>query len=490
MKCCLAVLFVLTLFTFDAAHSRSAEPAFGKQPNIILIITDDQGYYDLSGHGNPHLATPNLDKLRDESLRFTRFQVSPTCAPTRSAIMCGRAPFYVGVTHTILERERMKLGVPTMPEMLRDAGYTTGLFGKWHLGDQAPYRPDQRGFNEVFMHGAGGIGQSYQGSCGDAPGNKYFDPAILHNNKFVKTKGFCTDIFFNQAITWMESQKGKQPFFTYITTNAPHGPFIAPDSYKKKFQDLKFSEKTVGFYGMIENIDDNVGRLTAKLTEWGIEKDTLLIFMTDNGPSASNYNGDHKGKKGSVDEGGTGVPGFWRWPGVLESGTDVDRLANHFDILPTFAEIVGGNPKQSEQLHGRSLVPLLKDANTKWEDRFRFFHKGRWGKDQATNSRNDGFAVRNQRFRLVGRKALYDMENDPSQKTNVIADHPELAKEMNAAYDKWFDGALPNMVNEDAPLTGHNTFHLMFWKQYNMEIPPVKERKPRAPRKPAKKKAA
>lgn len=478
-----AVLFVAATLVVGLARSQAAEPAFGKRPNIILIMTDDQGYYDLSGHGSPHVATPNLDQLRSQSLRFTRFQVSPTCAPTRSAIMSGRAPFYVGVTHTILERERMKLGVPTMPEMLRDAGYTTGLFGKWHLGDQDPYRPDQRGFDEVFMHGAGGIGQSYQGSCGDAPGNKYFDPAILHNNTFVKTKGFCTDIFFNQAMTWMESQKnGDRPFFTYITTNAPHGPFIAPDSYKKKFTEAGFPASTVGFYGMIENIDDNVGRLTAKLAQWGIEKDTLLVFMTDNGPSASQYNGDHKGKKGSVDEGGTRVPGFWRWPGVLEAGTDVDRVANHYDLLPTFAEIVGGSPKQQDQLHGKSLVPLLKDANAHWEDRFRVFHKGRWGKDQAANSRDDGFAVRNQRFRLVGRTALYDMEQDPSQTTNVIADHPEVAKQMNSVYDKWFDEALPNMVNEDAPLTGHNTFHLMYWKQYGVEIPPVKVRAPRIPK--------
>jgi arylsulfatase len=485
MKRFLPTLFALAFCLAGLSRIQAAVPAFGKRPNIILIITDDQGYYDLSSHGNPHLATPNIDKLREESLRFTRFQVSPTCAPTRSAIMSGRAPFYVGVTHTILERERMKLGVPTMPEMLRDAGYTTGIFGKWHLGDQNPHRPDKRGFDEVFIHGAGGIGQSYGGSCGDAPGNKYFDPAILHNNTFVKTKGFCTDIFFNQAMKWMETQKGKKPFFTYITTNAPHGPFIAPDSYKKKFINTGIKGNTVGFYGMIENIDDNVGRLTAKLAEWGIEKETLLIFITDNGPSASNYNGDHKGKKGSVDEGGTRVPSFWRWPGVLKPGVDVDRIANHYDILPTFAAIAGGNPKQQDQLHGRSLVPLLKDANATWEDRFRVFHKGRWAKGQAAKARNNGFAVRNQRFRMVGRNALYDMEKDPSQKTNVIANHPEIAKQMNVVYDEWFEGALPNMVNEDAPLTGHNTFHLMFWKQYDIEIPPVKQRKPR-PRKKKK----
>ena len=390
--------------------------------------------------------------------------------------MSGRSPFYVGVTHTIRERERMKLDVPTMPEMLKNAGYTTAIFGKWHLGDQTPYRPDQRGFDEVFIHGAGGIGQSYQGSCGDAPGNKYFDPAILHNNSFVKTKGFCTDIFFTQAMQWIESQKDSQPFFAYIATNAPHGPFIAPDSYKKKFLDAGLPEKTVGFYGMIENIDDNIGRLCQKIDELGIENNTLFIFMTDNGPSASIYNGDHKGKKGSVDEGGTRVPSFWRWPGVLKPDTDVDRIANHFDILPTFADIVGGHPEQKELLHGRSLVPLLKNPTAPWEDRFRFFHKGRWKAGGAAASRDVNFAVRNQRYRLVGRNELYDMENDPSQKVNVIKQHTQLAKNMNTAYDAWFDDAVPNMVNEDAPLTGHNTFHLLFWKQYGIDIPSVKNR--------------
>ena len=487
----LSVLIALPLFVCwgSTCDADNAEPAFGKQPNIVLVITDDQGYYDLSGHGNPHIATPNLDSLREQSLRFTRFQVSPTCAPSRAAIMSGRAPFYVGVTHTILERERMRLDVPTLPEMLRDAGYTTGLFGKWHLGDQDPYRPDQRGFDEVFMHGAGGIGQSFPGSSGDAPDNKYFDPEILHNNKFVKTKGFCTDIFFDQAMSWMESQKNDKPFFAYISTNAPHGPFIAPDSYKKKFKEAGFGAKTVGFYGMVENIDDNIARLTEKLDQMGIADDTLLIFMTDNGPSASNYNGDHKGKKNSVDEGGTRVPSFWRWPGVLKPGTDVDRIANHYDLLPTFAAIVGGSAKEADQLHGLSLVPLLKDAGAQWEDRFRVFHKGRW-KGAAIDARDKEFAVRNQRFRLVGRDQLYDMENDPSQKQNVIGDHPEIARQMNEHYDKWFENAIPNMVNEDAELTGHNTFHLMFWKQYEMEVPPVKVRKKRKPKNREKKPAA
>lgn len=464
-----SAIFILTLLIAPTPHATAQ--AFGKKPNIILVITDDQGYFDLSCHGHPFLKTPHIDKLHKQSLRLTNFQVSPTCAPTRAALMSGKAPFYVGVTHTIFERERMKLGVPTMPEMLRDAGYTTGIFGKWHLGDQDPYRPDQRGFDEVFIHGAGGIGQSYGGSSGDAPDNKYFDPAILHNNKFVKTSGFCTDIFFDQAIKWMDETKGKKPFFAYISTNAPHGPFIAPDSYKKRFEEMKLGDRSVGFYGMIENIDDNVGKLTKQLAEWGIERDTLLIFMTDNGPSASTYNGNHKGKKNSVHEGGTRVPSFWRWPGVLEAGVDVDRLTNHYDILPTFAEIVGGSPRQADQLHGRSFVPLLKDKNAKWEDRYRMFHKGRWAKGQARAAKHKGFAVRSQRFRMIGTDELYDMQTDPSQKTNVIDKHPEVAKKMLTAYDKWFEGALEHMTNEDAALTGHNTFKLMYWKQYKLPIP-------------------
>ena len=467
----LPVLLAFSSCFASWSQSPAAEPAFGKRPNIILVITDDQGYYDLSCHGNPHMATPNLDELSTQSLRFTRFQVSPTCAPTRSAIMSGRAPFYVGVTHTIKERERMKLGVPTLPEMLRDAGYATAIFGKWHLGDEDRYRPDKRGFDEVFIHGAGGIGQSYEGSCGDAPGNKYFDPYILHNNKFVKTEGFCTDILFNQAMEWIESKKGKQPFFAYISTNAPHAPYVAPEAKKKKFLDAGFNRDTAGFYGMIENIDDNMGRLMTKLAEWGVEDDTLLIFMTDNGPAATAYNGDHKGRKGSVDEGGTRVPCFWRWPGVLEPGTDVERIANHYDLLPTLAAIVGGQPKQQDQLHGEILVPLLKDPETSWEDRLRFFHKGRWATGRAEQSRNKDFAVRNQQFRLVGRDALYDMQQDPAQKKNVIADHPEIAQQMNTAYDQWFDGALPNMVNENADLTGENTFHQMFWHQFGKDAP-------------------
>ena len=208
-----------------AALTAAAAPS---RPNIIFILTDDQGYGDMSCLGNPVLKTPNLDRLHQESVRFTDFHVSPTCAPTRSALITGRHEFRNGVTHTIYERERLTLKAATLPQVLQSAGYTTGIFGKWHLGDEAEYQPNRRGFDEVFIHGGGGIGQTFPGSCGDAPDNTYFDPAILHNGKFEKTRGYCTDTFFAEAIKWMDAVKGKRPFYAYIALNAPHVPLQVP----------------------------------------------------------------------------------------------------------------------------------------------------------------------------------------------------------------------------------------------------------------------
>ena len=412
-----------------------------KKPNVIIVITDDQGYGELACHGNKVIKTPNLDALHAESVRFTAFHVSPTCAPTRASLMTGRHEFRSGVTHTILERERMALASPTMPQMLTDAGYTTGIFGKWHLGDEEPYQPHSRGFDEVFIHGAGGIGQSYPGSCGDAPGNKYFDPAIRHNRSFVKTKGFCTDVFFTQALRWMKAVKGgDKPFFTYITTNAPHAPLICPDKYTKPYLAAGLSAGHAAFYGMITNIDENVGVLLAKLDQWKIADNTLVIFMTDNGsaqaggggrrrkgrkgpaaPSKGLFNAGMKGKKGSPNEGGTRVPCFVRLKGITPKGVDVGALTGHIDLLPTLAEICGGTLPAGVTLDGRSFAPLLKDPAAPWADRFIFVHRGRWAKGKAAASKYGPCAVRTQRFRLVGNKELYDIANDPGEKVNVIS---------------------------------------------------------------------
>lgn len=501
MKTLLRLLVVAAV----AACSFFADAAelAGAKPNVILVITDDQGYAPVGRHGHPWIQTPNLDKLYDQSTRFTRFLVSPTCSPTRAALMTGRHPMKNGITHTILERERMTLDATILPQVLKTAGYSSGIFGKWHLGDEHEYQPDQRGFDEVFIHGAGGIGQAYDCSCADAPQNKYFDPVIRHNGKFVKTSGYCTDLFFTAALGWIKEQKeSEEPFFAYITTNAPHGPFIAPPENEKRFTDMGFEEMPAGFYGMIENIDENMGRLMAKLDEWNLSENTLLIFMSDNGMTGGGsgkrgqplgkdangselflYNAGMKGLKGSADEGGVRVPFFVRWNGKIEAGKDIDTIAAHLDLLPTLAALAGAEVPE-KQVEGRSLLSLIEEADTPWEDRYFFTHKGRW----KTGENPDefqwiNFGVRNQRYRLVGsgtnkslnerqrqrgmtnQDQLFDMENDPGQTTNIIEEHPEVAEEMRKAYDQFWREARPLMVNEDAPMSPTRPYWVWYEEQ-------------------------
>ncbi len=455
-----------------APTAANAQQLAGTKPNIILIITDDQGYGDLSCHGNPILKTPHIDRLYARSIRFTDFHVSPTCAPTRASIMTGRHEFKSGVTHTINERERLSLRAFTLAQLLRMAGYTTGIFGKWHLGDEAAYRPDQRGFDEVFSHGAGGIGQTYPGSCGDAPGNKYFDPAILHNGKFEKTKGYCTDVFFDQALRWIDAKrKHKAPFYVHIATNAPHAPLVCPEEYEKKYTG-KVKPNVAKFFGMIENIDDNVGKLLARLKEWNLEEDTLVIFMTDNGGTAGVmvFNAGMRGSKVTPYQGGTRVPFFISWPGKLKSGVDAKQLAAHIDIFPTFAELAGVKVPAKLKLDGRSLLPVLEDPSAPWADRNLFTHVGRWAKGQAKNSQYEACAVRNARFRLVHPKKgdweLYDISKDPGEKHNVRGEHPQVFADMKAAYDRWWQEVQPELVNEDVVGPKYNPFHELYWKQF------------------------
>ncbi len=456
------------------AKSTGGNGLANKHPNIILVITDDQGYGDLSCHGNPVLKTPNLDALHAKSVRLTNFHVSPTCAPTRSALFSGRHEFKNGVTHTLAEREKMSLKTVTLADTLKKAGYTTGMFGKWHLGDEDAYQPFNRGFDEVFNHGAGGIGQRYKGtSCADAPANqqnRYYDPVIRHNGTFVKTKGFCTDVFFRHALGWINTKrKQDKPFFAYLSTNAPHGPFIAPDSYKKPFLDQGLDKNLAGFYGMIVNIDDNMKLLMDKLGEWGLEENTLLIFITDNGSAAGGkiFNAGMKGAKGNPNEGGTRVPAFFSWKGTLKEGVDVDRLTAHIDMYRTLSEIAGAQVPEIGQVEGRSLVGLLNDAGAKWDDRFLFTHVGRWKKDAGPESmKYQRFSVRSEGYILVGKEELYDMIADPGQKVNVIEKHPDVAKEMLDAYEQWWKETRPLMVNENEPVyEGDQPFVIKYEEQ-------------------------
>lgn len=475
----LAVGSFLSAADKTAPDTRESQTSLaGSRPNIILVLTDDQGYGDLSAHGHPLLETPHLDRLYAQSTRFTDFQASPTCAPTRGALMAGQDPFRLGITHTILERDRMTLSATTLAEVLKEAGYSTGIFGKWHLGDADPYQPGNRGFGEVFIHGAGGIGQSFPGTQGDVPGNGYFDPVIKHNGTFVQTQGYCTDIFFQQALRWIRKQQetDREPFFVYLPTNAPHSPLIVSDKYKDPFLD-RVGEDLAAFYGMIENIDDNMGLLMEKLEEWGLAEDTLLIFMTDNGTARGNdiYNAGMRGRKASLHEGGTRVPLFLRWPDKIEAGVDIDVLTRHYDLFPTLAQLAGAD--LPPDLDGRSLLPLIGESRTDWpEDRVTFFHKGRWPKEGAPGRWGEGntdpdaakyhnFAVRNDQWRLVGTDQLYNVRSDPGETTNVIEDHPDVAERMLNAYEEWWDGVRPLLVNEDAPLDTGKPFIEQFETQ-------------------------
>lgn len=445
-----------------------AESLSGSRPNIIMVMTDDQGMGDLSCMGNTVLKTPHLDRFYEMSTRFREFHVSPTCSPTRSAIFSGRHEFRNGVTHTIKERERMALSTTTFPQLLQQAGYQTGIFGKWHLGDEDAYQPYNRGFSEVFIHGAGGIGQAYDSSCADFPPNretkgKYFDNVILHNDTIVQTQGFCTDVFFDAALGWIKAKhEANEPFFAYIAPNAPHGPMLAPEQYKKPFADMGWDGNTQGRYGMIANIDDNFGKLLQRCDELQLWDDTLVIFMTDNGQASRSgkLNGENtpvftagfKTGKGSPYEGGTHVPAFWYWKGKLGEGVDIPALTAHIDLYKTFCDLAGVEiPSDVQQIDGRSMLPLLDDPQAEWKDRELFVHQGRWEKGADPNlSKFKNCAVRTQRWRFVNNKELYDIANDPFEKSDVSADHPEVIAELRSAYDKWWEETLPLMVNEDA----------------------------------------
>ena len=460
----------LTIIALLATAFGSVAADHTAPPNILFVLTDDQGYGDLGIHGNPVIHTPNLDAFGRQSVRFTDFHVSPTCAPTRSALMTGRHEFKNGVTHTINERERLTLKATTIAQVLQKAGYHTGIFGKWHLGDEAPYQPDQRGFDEVFIHGAGGIGQSYAGSCGDAPGNTYFSPLILHNRKFEKTDGYCTDVFFRQATRWIDQQrKTGQPFFAYLPLNAPHAPLLCPEEYFKKYQG-KVPDMAAKFFGMIENIDDNFGALMKQLKDWGLEENTLVIFMTDNGGTAGVkvFNAGMRGEKVTPYQGGTRVPSFWRWPAGFTGNRECAALTDHVDVFRTFTELAGAKltAEVESQVEGRNLLPLLRDPASNWPDRLLVTHVGRWERGQAAQSKFSHCSIRDSRYTLVNNQELYDLKQDPGETTNLIATQPAETAKLRQAYDTWWESVQPLLVNEDAIGPRENSFATLYREQF------------------------
>ena len=482
----LLVVFLVGVTAFVGTASTA-------QPNIIFVMPDDAGYGDYACLGNPVIKTPAVDAFKQQSLLFTQFHVSPTCAPSRAALMGGRHEFKCGVTHTISERERMSLDTFTLADMLKSAGYTTGIFGKWHLGDEKAYRPESRGFDEVYIHGAGGIGQTFSGSGGDAPGNTNINPTLWHNDKFVKTKGYCTDLFFDQAIRWMDDQRQQgRPFFAYVSTNAPHAPHVLPEEYYKHYvEHPDVNVALAKFLGMIENIDTNFGKLLEQIDEWGIAKNTVVLYLgSDNGGTRGRaiFNAGMRGGKNTSFQGGTRVPCFVRWPGggVPENAV-CDAMTAHVDLYPTLAELAGAelSLKTQQQLDGRSMVPLLTQPTAKWGDRYLFHHAGRWPKGQAAAFKHTKSAIQNARFTLVNNEFLYDLEADPGERVNVIDQHPEVVAEFRAVYDKWWGGVQGYMVNEDAVGPDINPFQEMYYEQFGGSPTPedLKRMKWRTPRK-------
>ncbi|MBK9168698.1 MAG: arylsulfatase [Bryobacterales bacterium] len=413
---------------FVGAAAASLACGRGRRPNVVLIMSDDQGYGDLSLHGNPHLRTPHTDRLARDGAQLTQFHVSPVCAPTRASLLTGRYNYRTGVVDTYLGRAMMHTEEVTLAEILRDAGYRTGIFGKWHLGDNYPLRAMDQGFTESLLHNGGGIGQP-----SDPPGNLYFDPFLQHNGRAVQRKGYCTDIFFDAAMEWIADQ-GNQPFFAYIATNAPHTPLQVDERYVAPFREQGLDETTARVYGMVVNLDENIGRLTQRLDELGRDRDTIVIFLTDNGPQQDRFNAGMRGRKGSVYQGGIRVPCFVRWPGVIEAGRTIGEIAAHIDMVPTLLEACGVVLPSGLRIDGTSLWPALTGKGPAPAGRTLVFqwHRG----DEPESFRAS--AVRTQRYKLVDGSALYDLEVDPAESRDLSGQQPELVATLRTRYEEWF----------------------------------------------------
>lgn len=418
------------------------------KPNVVIVITDDQGYGDLSCHGNPVLKTPHIDALYAESVRLTDYHVSPTCSPTRAAFLTGHWTNRTGVWHTIMGRSMIRENEVTMGQVFKDAGYATGMFGKWHLGDNYPFRPEDRGYTEVMRHGGGGVGQTP-----DYWDNAYFDGSYWHNSVPEPVKGFCTDVFFEYAKRFIKTQKqAGKPFLAYIATNAPHGPMHAPVESSQPYEELDVG--LANFYGMISNIDDNVGELRQFLKAEGLEQDTIFIFTTDNGTSsgAKVFNAGMRGKKGSEYDGGHRVPFFVHWPeGNIHGGRDVGMITAHVDVLPTLIDLCGIASPKGVPMDGTSLKPLLHNQAVDWPDRILVTDSQRV-KDPIKWRKS---SVMTRQWRLINGKELYDIKADPGQTNDVATGHPQVMSRLRNFYDNWWAELEPSFANDTAIYLGH-----------------------------------
>jgi arylsulfatase A-like enzyme len=415
------------------------------KPNVVVFLTDDQGWGDLSMNGNTNLSTPNVDSLARDGASFDRFYVCPVCSPTRAEFLTGRHHVRSGVYSTSAGGERMDLDETTVADLFQKAGYSTGAFGKWHNGMQFPYHPLGRGFDYFYGFCSGHWGQ-------------YFDPLLERNGKPVRGKGFCIDDFTNEAMSFIErSVKKEKPFFAYLPYNTPHSPMQVPDRWWNKFKAKQLEDlmrnrnpqkenrlHLLAALAMCENIDWNVGRLLKKLDELKVTGDTIVVFFHDNGPNGTRWNGDMEGKKGSTEEGGTRSPLLIRWPNGIKAGTKVTEIASARDLLPTLTDLAGVSLKTAKPLDGKSLKPLLLGKEKRWQSRTLISTwKGRVG-------------ARNQRFRLGHKGRLFDMHKDPGQRVDVTKKFPEIARELKSSLEDFKNEVLPELGKDERPFViGH-----------------------------------
>lgn len=429
------------------------------KPNVIVVMTDDQGYPELSVHGNPILKTPNLDRLHGQSLRLEDYHVSPMCAPTRGQLMTGLDAARNGATNVSSGRALLRPEIPTMANFFGDAGYTTGIFGKWHLGANYPFRPEDRGFDETVW-----FPSSHIGSVPDYWGNDYFDDTYINNGKLKQYKGYCTDVFFEEALSFIkQSAESGKPFLAYIAPNTPHGPLVAKEEDEKAIAEILAQEefanmgrglkaRLADYLGMVRNIDTNMGALMKFLSNEGLRDDTIVVFQTDNGSTHGPlyYNAGMRGMKTELWEGGHRVPCLISWPnGGLAKPQAIDGLTQVQDMLPTLLDLC--NILTDRKFDGMSLAPVLRGRTTVPEDRMLVINYSRMPGfvnyptpfAQTLMYRNQG-EVLWKRWRLLEDRELYNLETDPLQTTNVIDKHPKVLAKLRNRLDEWWADVGPH----------------------------------------------
>ena len=464
---------VLLLLTFYGANLTTTADA--ARPNVIVIMSDDQGGGDYGFLGNSVIRTPELDSMFQQSALLSRFYVSPVCAPTRASLMTGRYNYRTRCIDTYVGRAMMDPSEVTIAEFLRDAGYRTGIYGKWHMGDNYPMRPMDQGFQDCLVHRGGGIGQPSDPIGAEG---KYTDPTLFKNGVETPMKGYCTDLYFDAAMKFIEtSVEEKENFFTYIATNAPHGPFHdVPEKLYQEYLKVDFTpilvnklrpqrlkaetDKLARIAAMITNIDENVGRLFKKLDTLGIRKNTIVIYLNDNGPNTMRYVGNMRGMKTHVDEGGVRSPLLLHWPAKVAARKTTNVLCAHIDLLPTLMDACGVELPADHKVDGRSFLPLLTNDNASWPKRQVVLQTHRGNAPQKFHH----FALHEEPWKLVhpsgfGKEnftgqpqlELYNLNDDPRQQNDVSEKYPAVFKRLTKSYESWFADVSSTRPNNYAP---------------------------------------